>query len=272
MNSIIPSDNSLKGYISNIFDKKANNYSENITLRALVQLIPNIGGALDTILYEKGSKWRQERIEYFIKYFEEKINELIKENNLLSEKINKVINSEDFYDLFLKALKDSTSTKYKEKINYYANILINYVNKIQTPEDSEIMIEILSQQLNSEIYILTKIYSNNSKITLYNYNNAFIFWNELKQYLEKNIIKLKSNDDIPKEYIFNDNNLYLLNKLESNFLLTRQEYVNGELLSYTHKKTSQTTTYQVNMTKKEYKLTDFGKKYLEWILINQKRE
>jgi hypothetical protein len=44
-------------------------YEDSNVLRALINLIPNIGGSLDILLSIKGSQWREERLKSFFKYF-----------------------------------------------------------------------------------------------------------------------------------------------------------------------------------------------------------
>jgi len=82
-------------------NKLIQKYADALYFRALVQMIPNFGGAIDTILYEKGSQWRQERLKSLLNYFDQQLNEISKDNETLKEKINKKIDTEEFYNLFI---------------------------------------------------------------------------------------------------------------------------------------------------------------------------
>jgi hypothetical protein len=57
---------------NNLIEKYPNNYK----LRAFVSLLPNIGGALDILLSEKGSKWREKRLIEFLTKLETRIENL----------------------------------------------------------------------------------------------------------------------------------------------------------------------------------------------------
>ena len=106
--------------------KLVEKYSENHKVRALVNLIPHIGGALDVLLSEKGAKWRGERLMKLLSELDSRIGNL--ENSSLIEKIvNETKESEEFYDLLIQSLNSVIRTRHEEKISCYANILLNYI-------------------------------------------------------------------------------------------------------------------------------------------------
>lgn len=56
--------------------KAAEGYAAQITLRALFQAIPYVGGSIDTLFAGKGQKIQQARVEQFLKELDERVRRL----------------------------------------------------------------------------------------------------------------------------------------------------------------------------------------------------
>ena len=67
----------------------AEEYAEDNRLRAIIQSVPFIGSYLDMVFYEKGTKWKEERINTLLQEFGTKIDTLISANNSLEGVIKK---------------------------------------------------------------------------------------------------------------------------------------------------------------------------------------
>lgn len=104
--------------INEKLEKASEIYAENTYIRALVNAIPYIGGSLDTLFYSKGQKILEERILILLKNLKEDI-ELTEEKMVKKD----FIDTEEFFDLIVKAINASTKTKSKEKIKLYSKVL-----------------------------------------------------------------------------------------------------------------------------------------------------
>lgn len=108
--------------ISDAIDKQSLKYLENLELRSLVQIIPYVGGSLDTILSAEGNRIQKERFEKFLNELKEGMNKLNE------QKIDKnFIKSEEFFSLFQITIEKVIRNYEKEKIQYFRNIFVNSV-------------------------------------------------------------------------------------------------------------------------------------------------
>jgi hypothetical protein len=128
-------------------EKASEIYLRNTALRALITSIPHIGGPLDIIFNSKGNKIIQKRITFLLE-------NLKKEFNLLKvEFINKdFLDSEEFFDLIIKAIDASSRTASRNKILYYSRILkgsiLNHNREQYYPDDYlNILIELTPREL-----------------------------------------------------------------------------------------------------------------------------
>lgn len=93
-------------------------YSGNKKLRAAINLIPYVGGALDVLISSNIQDKTLERLEKLFGGL--KINlEAIKDSQIELE----YLESEEFYDLLLKAMNASVKTRLDDKIKVYSEIL-----------------------------------------------------------------------------------------------------------------------------------------------------
>lgn len=111
----------MKNEKSNLPEKKKNTVSDPLLhIQASVNLIPIIGGTISTYLGEIRGNKTQERIETFISYIS---NELIRLDKIKLD--NEYLQSEEFAEIFIKALNQASSTTSSERIKRFANAVIN---------------------------------------------------------------------------------------------------------------------------------------------------
>lgn len=244
-------------------------YSEKPAIRALIQLIPYVGGSLDTLLYEKGNKWRTERLEYLLNDFSEKIETLINKNRDLEDEIHQKMGTEEFYDIILTCVKNSIETRHKEKIQKFSNIMLNYCS----PDDSfvkndvDLMILITTSLSNREFFLLKEI--KNDKLVYHQIDNSKIInWEIFKNYLIENNILYQNGMSSPPDCLINQNDLFLYTRLQSQFLVNIvDQNLRGGSLSYKLSTSAQTILHSISYNKEiQIKLSDFGMKYLNWIM------
>jgi len=129
-------------------------YSENALLRASISAIPFIGSPLDVFLATKIQKIVNDRIMNLF-------NELKEEMNTLESKIvdKDYIDSEEFFDLFIKTIEMTAKTRSKEKVKLYAKLLKGAVKfqdrKKYSPEE---YLQVLSELTIKELEVARAIY------------------------------------------------------------------------------------------------------------------
>jgi hypothetical protein len=244
-------------------------YANNPTLRALVQLIPNFGGAIDTLLYEKGSKWRQERIDMMLTIFGDSINRLLNSNRSLEVQIKAKMDSEHFYDAFVRSAQTTMLTREKEKIRAFANILVNYLTF--TDDDNqdyeiELFLNITSELSEKELIQLAAL--NEQEINHYlDYNNK---WADLEAYQaafgSTNRTITFSQQPTPDEYLITESTRLMLARLEKQFLVTISQRDESGSLPVSRSNRVESVTMPIGFQKKtSYSITEFGRKYCKWI-------
>ena len=93
-------------------------YSDLPIVRALVQLIPNAGGSIDTLIAGRASTIRLRRIEHLFENLRKEM-EYLGEEKLDQE----YMQSEEFDHLVMLAIEKAARTRQEEKIRYYARVL-----------------------------------------------------------------------------------------------------------------------------------------------------
>jgi len=245
-------------------------YSDNLPLKLIIQNIPYIGSSLNTILSETGNKWREKRIETLIQIFDEKIKAIEISDQAIISKMEQKVSSENSYDLFIQAGQKSTMTYKKENISRFANILKNYIIKEISYEDYlvEIFLDISDNLSDHEISLLSKQYQA-KKLEIYysNYTNKPFDIERMKKDISERKLELNFQS-IPEEYYFSDYFLYFYNRLEKLDLISIEIGHN----SGGHITVGWSTQYQSMQSQLPYKrkdeviITDFGKKYIDWVM------
>lgn len=127
-------------------DFLADYYKDNVSLRMLLQLIPQgIGSAVDVYLTNLIDSYKKEKIRLFFQDIEScKIH--------ISQE---VIESNDFLYAFFATTKSVINTKRNEKITYFSNLFINGLNKdLYKTDKYEQYLIILDELTYQEIQIL----------------------------------------------------------------------------------------------------------------------
>jgi hypothetical protein len=124
-------------------------YSNAFPLRALIQGIPILGGALDTMLSGLGSKWQTERFENYIKLLEERLARLERNQGPV-----KVDPSEPLYDLIIQTFDYVLKTRSEEKRSGFANIVANQLIKKTDWAEAETASRLLNDLTDIHVQIL----------------------------------------------------------------------------------------------------------------------
>jgi hypothetical protein len=242
-------------------------YADSLPLRLIIQNIPYFGSSLDMILSETGNKWREKRLQMLIKNLDEKIRTIDIANDEIISEMQKRIKTEDFYDLLIKSVQKSVLTRKEEKIRRFANILKNVLIDSTLTEDYliEIFLNITDELTEIEIGKLTDLRSNETEI-YYNYQDKPF---DIKRYIsDVSERKIRIEDNIPKEYNYDNFYMYTFNRLER-LNLIKIEIVESSGGSFG---VAWQTVNQSANSLKHYKrkdiisLSEFGKKYIDWIL------
>lgn len=241
-------------------------YSDNPYVRSIVQLIPNFGGAIDTLLCEKGNKWRQERMEIFLKTLNEKLENIIAKNTELKEKIKSNIDSEDFYYYFIKCAQESTQSINREKIKLFCGILSNSLLIDENDESNiELFLNLTKELTVAEVKELSCIKHSDKYFYVTNQG----FYVDLDAYKkdinEKRLMYL--SDVIPDEYHISSSLLFTISRLEKSMLVNRRIYEQFGSISVGWSTGFQSYSSQIGFREKVViEISDFGRKYSEWII------
>lgn len=111
-------------------------YADKVALRALIQLIPHVGGPIDTLFAGKGIKLQNERLKHLIQELQQQF---------ISLQTLPPYNEEEFLDLVIRAMECAVKTRVKEKRAAYASIVAKHVADSKNIEESEIALRIISE-------------------------------------------------------------------------------------------------------------------------------
>jgi len=126
--------------------KASEKYSETLTLRAAMQVIPWIGGALDTLFAGKGTKISQKRIEDFLAQLNERLQEI--------ESAKEIEPTEEFFDLMVGAFDGVLRSRSESKRKHFAVLVANQVVYAAPWEDAETALQIVSELSDAHIRVL----------------------------------------------------------------------------------------------------------------------
>jgi len=118
-------------------EKASSSYLDNSNARALVQLIPYVGGSLDTLMSGSGTEIQKRRFESFLAETNSRLSRL--EGEFDSS------DNEELFDLFINMLDGVVKTRSKEKREYYSAILCNQLTVKDSWEEAEIATRILKE-------------------------------------------------------------------------------------------------------------------------------
>ena len=98
---------------SNVLDEAIVRYSQATSLRAGIQLIPYVGGSLDTLVGGKGSKILEKRLTGFLNALSERLSQI--------ETAANIDPNESFFDLMMITFDGVLRARSEGKRNYFAN-------------------------------------------------------------------------------------------------------------------------------------------------------
>lgn len=125
-------------------------YADSITSRAVVQTIPVVGGALDTIMAGYGTQIQQERFYRLLDILTRRMDEI--------EGVNPIEATEEFLDLIRVAVENSVRTRSDIKRERFANIIANTViSDIKPWDEAETVMKLLGELEDIHVEILFKI-------------------------------------------------------------------------------------------------------------------
>jgi hypothetical protein len=247
--------------------KLVEKYADSLPLRLIIQNIPYVGSSLDTILSETGNKWREKRLQMLLKNLDEKITAIDIANNEIISEMQKRIKTEDFYDLFLQTAQRSALTHKENKIKRFANLLKNYLINDTSTEDYlvEVFINITDELTEIEIGKLSELQLNEIEV-YYNYQNKPFDIERYKNDISEE--KIRIDGDISKEYDYDNFYMYTFNRLERLDLI-KIEIVesSGGSFNVGWKRNNQSSNSLKHYKRKDrIIISEFGKKYINWIL------
>lgn len=150
------SSHKIKSKISelvNLSEESILIYNDSSLLRLSILGIPKIGTVIDTILTTKGQKISYDRLLSFF-------TELDKEIKTIHEKYIDLeyIESEEFYDLLIKAMDASMKSRFIDKRMYYARILGNKCSADSEDFNPEFFIDIINELTMEELLVAKKMF------------------------------------------------------------------------------------------------------------------
>ena len=121
-------------------------YTDGFLLRAAVQLIPGIGGAMDTLLSGLGAKYQYEKLEHFIEELNERLQYI--------EELNPIEPTEPLYDLMMQVFSEVIKTRSEEKRKRFANLVANQIVYSRKWDEAETATRLLADLTDLHINLL----------------------------------------------------------------------------------------------------------------------
>ena len=134
--------------IEKALSKATEKYSKATVLRAAIQVVPYVGGALDTLFSNCGSKIQQDRIKGFLDDLNLRLSKL--------ENRKELEVSEEFYDLALSVFEGVVKTRSQEKRSHFASIIANKIATDLPWEEAEVATRLLNSLDEIHIKLLLK--------------------------------------------------------------------------------------------------------------------
>jgi hypothetical protein len=132
-------------------------YANTPGVRALAQLVPNVGGAADMLIMDNLERIRTERAKTFF-------DELAKGDTLLTPEL---IQSEDFIHAYFATARAAFNTKQREKIRWFARLLLagsDSKSSLSLDDEFEDLLKILDELSYQELSILAILLKYESQI------------------------------------------------------------------------------------------------------------
>ena len=118
-----------------IVEKAAEAYSGQHAIRAAVQLIPYIGGPLDTLLGGYGSEIQQKRILHFLEKLRIRLDSIQPSSTTMSD--------DELFDVSVRLFEQVVRTRSDQKRSRFAQIISNQIRQPATADEVELVIRVL---------------------------------------------------------------------------------------------------------------------------------
>ena len=135
-----------------LLHRSAVSYVENSGLRALVQLIPQVGGAIDALFAGKGAAIQQDRLNCFLKTLDHRIRVI---ENTSSHSWS--TESEELFDFFLITLTDAIRIRSAKKMECLARLAASQVVHPRAWSQAEAAERILTSLEDVHIEVLLEV-------------------------------------------------------------------------------------------------------------------
>ncbi len=128
-------------------DQAVERYSSTDTLRVAVQLVPVIGGAIDTILSGRGSRLQLVRLERFISQLHDRLVQV--------ETGNINLDGEDFVDFMITCLEKASRARTPKKSQRFAEIVAAQVAEARPWDEADMAARLLADLEDIHMSILS---------------------------------------------------------------------------------------------------------------------
>lgn len=133
--------------IQKALEKASSAYGEKTALRASIQVIPYVGGALDTLFSGKGAKIQQQRVDGFLRELDGRLRKI--------EGIVELEPTEELLDLFINVLDGVVKTRSSVKQKSFASIVSNQISSAGNWEEAETATRLLKDLEEIHVRVLT---------------------------------------------------------------------------------------------------------------------
>ena len=144
----------IKDKISEKLEEAIEVYSEKTVLRAILCAIPYIGSSLDVLLSSRGQKIFNDRIMFLLEQLREDMSSV--EEDVIDQNF---LESDEWFDLIVKAFDSAIRTRDQEKIKLYSKILRNSViQSVREEHNPEDYLTVLTELTSSEVRVARVLY------------------------------------------------------------------------------------------------------------------
>ncbi len=126
--------------------KASAQYCDAFPLRAAIQIIPGLGGALDTMLAGLGANYQYQRMEHFIDELNARLQHI--------DGLHEIDPTEPLYDLMMQVFSDVVKTRSEEKRKCFANLVANQVVNNRLWDEAETATRLLADLTDLHIKLL----------------------------------------------------------------------------------------------------------------------
>jgi hypothetical protein len=128
-------------------DRAVERYASEDTLRVAVQLLPVVGGAIDTILSGRGSRLQFARLERFIGQLHARLL------HVEADSIN--VDSDEFVDFMVTCLEKASRARTPEKSQRFAEIVATQVSEVRPWDEADMATRLLADLEDIHMSILS---------------------------------------------------------------------------------------------------------------------